>query len=212
MRCLIPITQEIRNENAMKRAHTLCDDIHILYVVDESLFERMERESAYVLNSDMLDVLKKTLIESQKEEAESIAVGLGKKARLHFEVGDNFDIIEKYALKLRPDLIMVDDMDRKLLSLKTAVWVDRGNEIKNGVFVVSSIAHINRFRRNVEFLDTICERMKCHIQIYPDSLSEHDRELLKSFEEISEQRYADIVFYQNSDKRAEKRGSFMFFR
>ncbi len=211
MRCLIPINQEMRNENAMRRASVLCDDVHVLYMLDESLLDRMERESAYVLNSDMLDVLKKTLIDSQRKEAESMISGMDG-ASLHFEVGDTYELIDRYALRLMPDMIMVDDFDRKLMGLKTALWIDRGNTISSCIFVVDSVQHLTRLKEDINFLNTLSKRLSCEFSIYAASGKKDDEKVLSSFGLIVHSPGADLTIYQKKPERIARNDSFMVLR
>lgn len=193
IRCLIPVTQEMKNERALRRAQKICDEIHILYVVDETLFEKMERESAYVLNSDMLDVLKKTLMESQRKEAESIIKEMERKEGvvLHFEVGDYLDVIERYTLMSKPFLIMVDSFDRRLLSLPAALWVDGGNHIRTCTFVLDDAIHISKIKNALSMVEKINKILGSELRIY--SKREDVFKAVASKYRRSEKPYADMV-------------------
>lgn len=193
IRCLIPITQEKRNENSLKRACVICDRIHLLYVVDTEILERMERESAYVLNSEMLDALRQTLIESQRREAESIIEDMKcrDKVKLHFEVGDYFEVVERYVLKTRPHIIMSDSVDRKFFNFNIPLWVDAGNEIKNIVFVAEKAYNVTRMLKNVEFSAEISRRLRSRFSVYTEN--PQIKEILEKRFEISRSLDGELI-------------------
>ncbi len=207
MRCLIPITQEMRNPNALKRAQILCDEIHILYVLDRALLDRMKRESAYVLDSETLKAIEDTVIGSQREEATEFlraAQKQGKKVQLHFEVGDYPEVLERHILRLRPQLLMTDAFSRSLLSLKVPIWVDAGNEIKRCVFVVESVTKIRNLKKDFELLRTVCGRIQCDMGIFSKSNERSTIETLKRFAEITGLTGADLLCLQFFDRKSIK--------
>ncbi len=210
MKCLIPITQEMKNENAVKRVPVLCDDIHLLYVLDRKMLDRMESESSYVLDSETLKSLESTIIESQKKEAESILKSLGiptKKASLNFEVGEYFETLEKYALKLMPDIIMVDSFERRLLSLNVPLWIDAGNDIKRCVFVVQSVAKIKRLRRDFEFMEAICQKIHCDMKIFYRSDERGAAKTLEGLAPITTSTEGDMLCLQSFDHKYVKKAA-----
>ena len=209
IRCLIPITQEKRNENSLKRACVICDRIHLLYVVGTEILERMERESAYVLNSEMLDALKQTLVESQRKEGKSIVEDMEcvDKVKLHFEVGDYLDIVERYALRLNAGLIMTDSFERALLGMKVPVWVDRGNRIENAVFIIDNAARLKRLEKSIEFADILCRRLGCGIALkFSGDISQ--KQIFTEYKR-TEKTSSDLIVYQNSKIKPEKNCSFL---
>jgi len=204
MRCLIPITQEMRNENAMRRAQIICDDIHILYVLDRGLLDRMKRESAYVLDSETLREIEETVIKSQKEEATGLLRYFGKSGKnvqIHFEVGDYISILEKYVLKMRPRLLMVDAFSRALLSLHVPIWVDAGNEIRSCVFVVESAVHIKKTERNIYFIRDMCKRMGCNFFVTTEKHDKETEKILSSYAPITDSKKADLIVLEKYQKK-----------
>ncbi len=209
IRCLIPITQEKRNENSLKRSCIICDRIHLLYVVDTEILERMERESAYVLNSDMLDALRQTLVESQRREAESIVEDMKckDKVKLHFEVGDHLDLVEKYSLRLNAGLIMTDSFERVMLGMKVPLWVDRGNRIENAIFIIDNATRVKRLEKSVKFADALCKRLECDISLkFSGDISQ--KQIFTEYKK-TEKTSSDLIIYQNSKNKPEKNCSFL---
>ncbi len=192
MRCLIPVTQEIKNENALKRARLICSETHVLYVLEGSVLERMESESSYILNSDMLNILKESIMESQREEAADIAKKAG--ASLHFEIGDYFDVIRRYSERLRPAAIMTDEPDRKMLSLERNIWVDRGNEIKSSVFLVGKAIRIGKLLKDLNLAKEISGKLKASFGIYYEGKEREIMATLEKHGKIAEGADVDLVF------------------
>ncbi len=194
MRCLIPVTQEIKNENALKRAAQICSETHVLYVLESSVLERMESESSYVLNSDMLKMLEDSITESQREEAARIAKNAG--AILHFEVGDYFDVVCRYSERLRPAAIMLDEPDRKMLSLERNIWIDRGNDIGSSVFLVRKALRIGNLLRDLKLARDISVRLGVSLGIRYEGKEDEIIATLKKYGKIAESPSADLVFVQ----------------
>lgn len=204
MKCLIPVTQEMRGPNALKRAKTICDDMEILYVVDKKILNRMQKDSASFLNSDTLKSTEETILYAQKKWAEKISVSfrrLGKKSHSYFEVGYYPEVLERYVLRLRPQILMTDMFTRGLLSLDVPIWVDRGNEIKSILFVVSSISKINRMRRDFEIVRRISSILGCETKILYTGSDKAGIETLKLFGETTTEKAADLYCLQFFDKR-----------
>ncbi len=198
MRSLIPITQEKRNENALKRSKSI-SDAHLLYILDEKVMERMERESSYVLDSETLKALERTLIESQRKEARAIAEEYGIE-NLYFEVGDYYDVVERYVLKLRPDIIMVDGFDRRFLSMGP-LWVDSGNKIRTVVFHVKSLAKLDKVRKEISMLSEICERLGASLSIYTEIKEDSALRTLERLAPLTKSPDADMIAMQFFDKK-----------
>lgn len=204
MRCLIPVMQEMRNHGALKRAQIICDDVHILYVLDSAIFERMERESAYVLDSDTIKATEETIIKAQRKEAVEILNSVrksGKRTHLHFETGDYPEILERYVLRLRPQILMTDVFERTLLSLNIPIWVDRGNEIKKILFVVRSVSKIKSIRRDFEIIEEISGRLGCETSILYLGNEKEGIETLKTLGKTTTDERADLYCLQFFDKR-----------
>lgn len=204
MRCLIPVTQEMRNPDALRRAEIICDDVHILYVLDSAIFERMERESAYVLDSSTIKATEETIIKAQRKEAEEISEALrraGKRTHLHFEIGDYSELLESYVIRLRPQILMTDVFERTLLSLNIPIWVDRGNEIKKTLFVVRTVSKIKRIRRDFEIIEEISGRLGCETSILYTGNEKEGIETLKILGKITADERADLYCLQFFDKK-----------
>ena len=198
MKSLIPITQEKRNENALKRSKSI-SDVHLLYILDQKVIERMERESSYVLDSETLKALERTLVESQRKEARAIAEEYGIE-NLHFEVGDYYDVVERYVLKLRPNIIMVDGFDRRFLSMGS-LWVDSGNTIRTAVFHVKSLAKLDKVRKETSVLSEICERLGASLSIYTEIREESALRTLERLAPLTKSPDADLIAMQFFDKK-----------
>ncbi len=210
MKCLIPISQETRNENSVKRASVLCDEIHILYLFDKNILDKMTSEAAYVLDSQTLRNLEDTIIESQRKEAEDILKAMEasvKKVALHFEVGEYFETLEKYTLKLMPDILMVDSFERMFLSLEGALWIDRGNDINSCIFAVQSVAKVKKLGRNFELVKEICQRLHCEIKIYSVSGEKEVLGTLKKLAPITSSPVGDLLCLQSFDHKHTKKHS-----
>ncbi len=198
MKSLIPITQEKRNENALKRSKAI-SDAHLLYILDQKVIERMERESSYVLDSETLKALERTLVESQRKEARVIAEEYGIE-NLHFEVGDYYDVVERYVLKLRPDIIMVDGFDRRFLSMGP-LWIDSGNAIRTVIFHVKSLAKLDKVRKEISILSEICEALGASLSIYTEIREESALRTLERMAPLTKNADADLIAMQFFDKR-----------
>ncbi len=204
MRCMVPVTQEKKCENSIKRASKICDEISLLYIVDTEIIEKMKRESSYVLNSETLASLEKALIESQKKEAQVIekeAKSYGKPVRIHFEVGNRHEILERYAVKLRADMIMLDDMERAMLSFGIPLWVDGGGEISKIVFYVRSVRKIGTLRRQMEFLREISDRLGAELYIYTEIREDGVLRTLRSMSELTKKLEGDAIAMQGFQRK-----------
>lgn len=208
MRCLIPLTQEKRNENSIKRAKKLCDHIDLLYIVDKGIIDRMKKESSYILDSETLKILEGTLIQSQKKEAMAIFKEIGdKRIGMHFDIGDYADVVGRYALKLKPDLIMGDNLDRRMLSLKVPLWVERGREIKKVVFAVRTTVRLTSLKREIGIVKEISKALEVPFYIYTEIREESALHTLRSMGDLTESPEADLIVMQFFEKKLLRKGA-----
>ena len=204
MRCLVPVHQERYPEKSLKRSCKICDETYILYIVDRKVIEKVKGESSYILPSYSLESLEDFIIEMQRKEAEKLKNSV-KKSNLIFVVSEYYQAIERELLKEKYDMMLVDSYLRGFLEFDIPVWIERGEEIKEITFVVSSLLKINKIKKSMRFLKEIEEKLGAKLYLFiPPENREKFENIIQPMGEITHEIRGELIVYQRDMKEGYK--------